>query len=119
MSVPNEFPLLARSEIARLFGEEFSRSVIELEPTQWQGPVESGYGLHLVLVTERKPARLPELAEVRDQVEREWVFTRKKEMQEAMYQKLGERYTVVIEEPDAPANEVAAVDEKKSAVVVR
>lgn len=119
MSVPNEFPLLARSEIARLFGEEFSRSVIELEPTQWQGPVESGYGLHLVLVTERKPGRLPELAEVRDQVEREWVFARKKEMQEAMYQKLGERYTVVIEEPDAPANEVAAVDEKKSAVVVR
>jgi len=115
----NDLPLSPVSEIGSLFGEQFGRTIVELEPGQWVGPVRSGYGLHLVLVSERQPGRLPELAEVRDQVEREWVFTRKKEMQEAMYQKLGERYTVVIEEPDAPAKEVAAVDETKSAAVVR
>ena len=113
MSVPNEFPLLPRSEIARLFGEEFGRKVFELGPGRWQGPVESGYGLHLVLVTERKPARLPELAEVRDQVEREWIFARKKEMQETMYKKLGERYTVVIEQPATAAKKILAVDKKE------
>ena len=110
MSVPNEFPLSPRSEIARLFGEEFSRKVIELNPGQWEGPLLSGYGLHLVLVTERKPGRMPELAEVRDQVEREWIFARKKEMQEAMYKKLGERYTVIIEQPDATAKKVSATE---------
>jgi hypothetical protein len=119
LSVPNNFPLLPRSEIARLFGEEFSRMVIDLNPGQWEGPVLSGYGLHLVFVSERRPARLPELAEVRDQVEREWVFARKKEMQEAMYQKLGERYTVVIEQPAAAADKVSAVDETKSEAVAR
>ena len=119
MSVPNEFDLLPRSEINRLFGEQFGRKVFELDPGRWQGPVESGYGLHLVLVTERKPARLPELAEVRDQVEREWIFARKKEMQEAMYKKLGERYTVVIEQPAAAARKVSAADKTESEAVVR
>ena len=106
-------PLLPRSEIARLFGEEFGRKVFELEPGRWQGPVESGYGLHLVLVTELKPARLPELAEVRDQVEREWLFKRKTEMQEALYEKLRERYTVVIEQPATAAKKILAVDKKE------
>ena len=98
MMLSKDLPLSTVSEIGRLFGQQFGKNVVKLEPGQWQGPVRSGYGLHLVLVTELKPARLPELAEVRDQVEREWMFARKKKMQEAMYVKLAERYTVVIEE---------------------
>ncbi|UCD34132.1 MAG: peptidyl-prolyl cis-trans isomerase, partial [Nitrospiraceae bacterium] len=119
LSVPNEINLLPRSEIARLFGEEFSRTVIDLNPGQWEGPVRSGYGLHLVFVTEQEPERLPELDEVRDQVEREWVFARKKEMQEAMYKKLLERYTVVIEPPDITAKNASAADKTESGAVVR
>jgi hypothetical protein len=52
-------------------------------------------------------------------VEREWVFARKNEMQEAMYKKLGERYTVVIEQPAATAKKVSAVDRTKSEAGVR
>ena len=48
-----------------VFGEEFARSVLALAPGRWEGPVRSGYGLHLVLVTKRIPGRLPELSEVR------------------------------------------------------
>ena len=36
----------------------------------WFGPVESGYGMHLVFVEERTEGRLPELAGVRDAVSR-------------------------------------------------
>ena len=38
----------------------------------WQGPVESGLGLHLVKITERVEGSLPELADIRPIVEREW-----------------------------------------------
>jgi len=114
-----DLPLSSVSEIDRIFGEPFGRTIVELEPGQWLGPVRSGYGLHLVLVTERQPGRMPELTEVRDRVEREWVIARKKEMLEAMYQKLSERYTVVIEEPAVPADKVAAADKTKSEAVVR
>jgi PPIC-type PPIASE domain len=109
MMLPNDLPLSTLSEIGRLFGKQFGRNIVKLEPGQWQGPVLSGYGMHLVLVTERQPARLPELAEVRDQVEREWLFARKKKIQEAMYEKLAERYTVVIEESSDTKGKGAAV----------
>jgi len=119
MSIPNELPLLPQSEIARLFGGDFSKNVIDLNPGQWQGPVRSGYGLHLIFVTEKKPARMPKLEEVRDQVEREWIFARKKEMLEDMYKKLGEHYTVVIEQPAATVKKVSATDKTEPEAVVR
>ncbi len=119
MSLSDDLPLSPVSEIGRIFGEKFSRTVVEIEPGQWQGPVLSGYGLHLVYVTERRPARLPKLAEIRDRVEREWVFARKKDMQEAMYKKLGERYTVVIEQPAPTVTTASAIDETKSEALVR
>lgn len=52
------------------FGDDFSKHVFELSsaPGQWQGPLESPYGLHLIQVTSNKASRLPELAEVSTQV---------------------------------------------------
>ena len=41
--------------------------VFELE-TGWHGPVVSGFGLHLVNVTDRVESRLPEYDEVRDRL---------------------------------------------------
>jgi PPIC-type PPIASE domain len=109
MIVSNDLPLSTVSEIERRFGEQFGRNLVKLEPGQWEGPVKSGFGLHLVLVTELKPARLPELAEIRDQVEREWLYLRKKEIQEALYKKLREQYTVVVEQPPGTEGKGAAV----------
>jgi hypothetical protein len=109
MIVSNDLPLSTVSEIERRFGEQFGRNLVKPEPGQWEGPVKSGFGLHLVLVTELKPARLPELAEIRDQVEREWLYLRKKEMQEALYKKLREQYTVVVEQPPGTEGKEAAV----------
>ena len=74
--LPHDFQLLSVSEIARLFGQEFASRLSEIEPGGWSGPVTSGYGLHLVRVGERLPARMPELSEVRKAVERDWQFMR-------------------------------------------
>lgn len=109
MMVPNDLPLSAGWEIGRLFGEQFRENVLEQAPGRWEGPIRSGYGLHLVLVTERTPGRLPELSEVRAEVEREWMFARKKEVQEAMHKKLLERYTVIVERPPGEGGKGSAV----------
>jgi hypothetical protein len=109
MVATNDLQLSPVSDVVRLFGDPFGRQVVDLEPGRWQGPVKSGYGLHLVYVTEKEPARLPTLAEVRSQVEREWIFARKKEMKEAMYKKLLERYAVVIEKPSEPVEKGSAL----------
>jgi hypothetical protein len=92
------------SEIAKQFGDKFAAKLRELAPGQWQGPVESGYGVHLVFISERAESRLPALAEVRDAVRREWDDTRRLETNEKFYQNLLTHYTVTIE-PLQPAEE--------------
>jgi hypothetical protein len=93
----HKFQSLPASEIVRQFGENFAARLGELSLGQWSGPVESGYGIHLVRVSERTEGRLPELAEVRDAVRREWANTRRLEANEKFYQELLKRYAVTIQ----------------------
>jgi len=98
----------AEWEIARLFGSQFAADVVALEPGDWEGPVESGYGLHVVLVQDRVDARMPALEEVREQVNNEYMSVRQREANEAMYEQLRSRYDVIVE--DGTVGGDAAVD---------
>jgi hypothetical protein len=88
---------LPASEVGRQFGEPFAKALTGLAPGRWQGPVESGYGVHLVFVRERVEGRLPALAEVREAVRREWDDARRVAANEAFYAELLKRYHVTIE----------------------
>ncbi len=92
-----QFAAVPGSEVAKQFGEKFAAKLSGLAPGQWQGPVESGYGVHLVLVSERTEGRLPALAEVRAAVRHEWASAQRLEANEKFYQDLLKRYTVTIE----------------------
>jgi parvulin-like peptidyl-prolyl isomerase len=70
--------------------------------------VESAYGLHLVLVTERTTPSLPALAEVRPLVAREFLAERQRRGLEELYRNLLTRYTVTIEPSEEPALAKAA-----------
>ncbi|MBW2483854.1 MAG: peptidyl-prolyl cis-trans isomerase [Deltaproteobacteria bacterium] len=107
--LPNNFPLNYISDFEKLFGGSFATDLLQVEPGKWAGPVRSSYGLHLVFVWERIAGRDPELAEVRDEVEREWTAQRRREFKEETYKKLRERYTIVIEEqkPQTDDNKIS------------
>jgi hypothetical protein len=84
-------------EISREFGENFAEALVALELGGWVGPVRSAFGMHLVLIADRQPARQPALAEVRDAVLAEWRDQRRREAKEQAYRRLRERYEVVME----------------------
>jgi len=107
LMLPQELDHATRSDVARLFGDHFADAVLELEPGRWVGPVESGYGLHVVLVRDRVEGRLPSLDEVRPIVEREFLNDRRTRQLDAMYDRLLERYRVVVERRDADAGAAA------------
>jgi hypothetical protein len=106
--LPREVPMGPLSEVARSFGAEFAAKIDATPPGQWTGPVESPYGLHLVLVTERVAASRPVLGEVRPLVERELMAERRQAQLRALYERLLTKYTVTIEMPKEPEKERAA-----------
>lgn len=99
LMLPKSFKLSPISDIARLFGESFSTEILKIMPGNWTGPVWSGYGLHLVKVSEIIDGRQPELDEVRDVAEREWLNKQKNALRESLYSKLREKYMIEFEQP--------------------
>jgi hypothetical protein len=99
LMLDNAFTAAPTGEIARQFGGEFAAKLAGLKPGRWQGPVQSGFGVHLVFVRERTEGRMPALAEARDAVIREWEDARRQEANEQLYQGLLKHYTVIIEPP--------------------
>jgi hypothetical protein len=99
LPLPRDYASLPAPEVRSFFGRDFAARLLTLERGTWQGPVASGYGLHLVFVRERTEARMPELAQVRDAVEREWREVRRRATIEALYRRVREQYTVVVERP--------------------
>lgn len=109
-----KFEAMPSSEVAKLFGTMFSDRLAELGIGKWQGPVKSGYGLHLVFVQERTDGRIPDLNEVRKAVLREWKETQRGRANEDVYKKLLSRYSVTIEVPRA-----GELDMKRPSLVQR
>jgi hypothetical protein len=99
--LPAEQPLEPLREVARTFGEDFAQDLLKIEPGQWTGPVESPFGLHLVLVRERVAGVAPPLAEIRPFVEREVLAARRKTDLRSLYDRLLAKYSVEIEQPKA------------------
>lgn len=87
----------ATDDVIRVFGTEFADALREVTVGSWQGPIRSGYGLHFVWVDAFEPSRDPMLDDVRAAVERDLLSDRSREINEAFYDALRERYTVRIE----------------------
>ena len=93
----SEFQVVDSQAVAGQFGEKFSSAVFALPPGAWHGPIESGYGLHLVRVSAQTPARLREFAEVRAQVLDRWRDQRQREDNEKYFAALLKKYDVVVD----------------------
>lgn len=103
LPLPQRFENTSASSLAAQFGAEFVEGLQGLEPGSWQGPVHSGFGLHLVRIERYTPGRPLTLEEARDQVQRDWLEQRRREAIDSLYQRLGEKYQVVVEARPAEA----------------
>jgi len=101
--LPAETPLQPLREVANSFGQDFADALMKIAPGQWSGPVESSFGLHLVLVRERTDGAAAELATVRPLVEREVLAERRKAEMQALYERLLAKYSVSIDMPKLPS----------------
>ena len=95
---------LLEADIAKLFGAAFASELLKIKPGEWTGPLQSEYGLHLVVVRERTEGRLPDLSEIRSQVQREWTDTQRRERKINFYKNLREKYTVQVDLPKHSKN---------------
>ncbi len=87
--------------IDSIFGPDYFAALATLPVGSWEGPVESAFGTHLVRVTDRREARTPPLAEIRDKVEQDWRSTFVVLLREERLGALMSRYEVSRPDPAA------------------
>ena len=93
------------AEVARVFGQEFTKELFTLPDRKWAGPIRSGFGIHLVYIEDQTPAEAPMLKDVRKAVEREWLSEQRVIANDRFFQILRDRYTVEVYEGYAEALE--------------
>jgi len=92
-----QFDDVSISEVGRIFGDQFAAELSTLEPGKWIGPLKSGYGSHLVRIDRHRPSVVPELAQVRDAVRREWLNSQRASALDKFYQQRLQNYRVKID----------------------
>lgn len=95
--LPSKLEEASASEVARTFGSQFVQSLSTLSEGHWEGPIQSGFGVHLVKLETRTPAGIPEFSRVRQAVERDFMRERTAQASEAFYRAARARYDVQIE----------------------
>jgi len=88
-------------DIAKQFGPGFARALVKLQPGSWQGPVESGYGVHLIFVEELVPSRIPHFEEIEQEVTAAWLGEQRAQARRKSYETMRVRYQIVLPEPPA------------------
>ncbi len=80
--------------IASQFGAAFAHTVVAIAPGVWQGPVESEFGQHLVLVTARDAGRPRAFEEVRAELLDQWQREQEVAAKNAYFARLLRKYDV-------------------------
>ena len=91
----NEFHEVDEQTVSKMFGADFARAIFLLKPGPWAGPVKSGYGVHLVRVTDLSPATPRPFEEARPKILEEWRRQQEAEAKAAYLGKLREKYGVI------------------------
>ena len=105
----------ATDYLSKEFGPQFAEAVAKLPIGSWQGPIESGFGWHLVFVDTATPGRVPDFEEIEPDVKTAWLGEQKALTWEKTYQDLRAKYTVLLPKPPANASAAAALSAKARA----
>ncbi|KJS36751.1 MAG: hypothetical protein VR74_11350 [Hyphomonas sp. BRH_c22] len=85
-------------ETIRLFGADFARAIFSLDAgDDWQGPVASSFGQHLVHLAAKDPGHLRPFEDARTQVEADWRKDAQRTANEQAIAAIIRRYKVDIE----------------------
>lgn len=88
---------ISERDVQRILGNQFLGGLLVLPVGRWQGPVESGFGIHLVYLNERVESAVPVLEEVRSEVLHDWTARQQDELSADFYNTIRQRYRITVE----------------------
>ena len=66
----------------------------QLKTGEWTGPIRSGFGWHLIYITEKIPAGEPDFEDIREEVKRDLEYLNQQKVNDQVYSELKKKYDV-------------------------
>jgi parvulin-like peptidyl-prolyl isomerase len=102
----------SQDQVARVFGSTFALSLFKQTPGSWVGPVESGFGWHLVWVDALAKPPAPPFETVAQPVKSDWLSEQRSESKRTSFDALKARYEVVVMMPASTSGIAATQTEQ-------
>ena len=94
----NQVALVDEAGLIRRYGPNFTKDLFALPPnSNWQGPIASAFGMHLVRIDDSRSRTEPEFDQVRIDVEKVWQEQTLRQANEQRLVDLLEKYKVQVE----------------------
>jgi peptidyl-prolyl cis-trans isomerase C len=106
-------------QLANEFGPTFAQGLFQATPGSWEGPIESGYGWHLIWIESIIPRRIPDLEEVEPDVKTAWLNQQKEQAWHKAYEAMRAKYTVLLPAPPDTASAGAIAPPPKNEIPAR
>ncbi len=97
----NRFSTATLTVLQNFFGYNFASQIESLKPGEWQGPIPSSYGWHLVWIEEKLDPQKPALIQVMNQVKGNLLQERESLRLKEALKELRSRYQIRIESKEA------------------
>jgi len=81
-------------EINRQLGLQFSDHLKSLKTNGWTGPIQSGFGYHLIYITDKTGPQIPDFEIVKNDLQRDFEYVNQKQLNEQLLQELKKNYTI-------------------------
>ena len=100
-----QYRLVDEQTIARDFGAGFAEK-LAMQPTgKWSGPIESGLGWHIVFLDQYTTGGPSDFDHVRERVQADYSFERRREILDSAYAELRKQYDVRLPSRSAVSND--------------
>lgn len=96
--MPSEYNQATMSKIRADFGQAFSDEISKLNVSNsWQGPIKSGYGVHIIKIDQVTESRPYEYEEIKIELQNDYQYEFQLTMNEELLNSLLEKYQIILE----------------------
>ena len=88
------FEGVTANELALQLGSKFPEALLDKEINKWIGPIPSGFGYHLVYITQKTEPYLPDFEVRRKDVIRDFEYDKQEEFNKLIYKELKKKYNI-------------------------
>jgi parvulin-like peptidyl-prolyl isomerase len=105
----SDFKDTDQQAVTGMFGNQFAEKLFTLEPGRWHGPVASGYGFHLIRISDLQLGKSQPFEAVRSKVLEDWQRSQHTQINSQFYTSLLKKYDVQVEDAVKPLIEPIAI----------